>query len=313
MQNNQRCSLKAGLLIAKVSLLSFAVSSTSAWAQNNEQPLVSTETQVASNAALPNLTGQFRVGDQVFVGLPSTTIRDDAFIIGRITQILDNGDYQLQVTDYVEGHDYGAFCTPVAVTTNSEYGDGWEIWEDTRSLRQANLEFVVPGDSVMPYRTGQYHYIERNNTWVIYGRWLSDAPILAPERIERARNDAPNYGLEGMTDAFNLAIAHRMAFYEEGWGRPYWPYETVPFLNSLLDEVERILAADPVINELFFSKPRDREVLNSSVRNVFLISALDKLVKDSYNQLYEDLSKADANEVARLTTRLAKLGYEPRR
>jgi hypothetical protein len=309
MHNKKSIRLAAGLLLAQASVSPFLVSSVAANPPANNSTLAAT----GSATHLPARVGRFNVGDQVFVGLPSNTIRDDAFIIGRVSHILDNGDYQLQVMDYVEGHDYGAFCTPVAVTTTSEYGDGWELWQDTRSLRQANLEFVVPRDSVMPYRTGQYHYIERNNTWVVYGRWISDAPILAPERIERARNDAANYGLEGMTDAFNLAIAHRMAFYEDGWGRPYWPYETVPFLHSLLDKVEQILAEDAQINALFFAKPRDREVLNSSVRNVFLISALDKLVKDSYNQLYEDLSKADANQVASLTARLAKLGYEPRR
>ena len=57
----------------------------------------------------------FQLGETVFVGLPSINIKDDAFIIGEVTKQLDNGDYQIKVQDYVEGHDYGAFCQPVAV------------------------------------------------------------------------------------------------------------------------------------------------------------------------------------------------------
>lgn len=162
----------------------------------------------------------FSVGDTVFVGIPSTNIRDDAFIIGQVTRVTEEGDYQIKVEDYVEGHDYGAFCTPVAVSTSSEYGDGWEVWKDTRSLRQQNLEYIVSAKHVMAHRSGQYYYIERNNTWVVYGRWLSDAPILAPERIQRAINGLEPIGLSGMKPSLELVIDHRLAFYEQGWGVP---------------------------------------------------------------------------------------------
>lgn len=255
----------------------------------------------------------FKVGDNVFVGIPSTNIRDDAFIIGEVTRVTESGDYQISVTDYVEGHDYGAFCTPVAVVEgNSDYGKGWELWEDTSRLQQANLEFVVAAKNVFPLRTGQYNYIERNNTWVVFGRWLSDAPILAPERIKRAQAGLESIGLAGMYDAFDLVIAHRLAFYENGWGRPYWPYETLEALHGLLDEVDAIFTAEPALEALWRSNPRDQEQVKQDVRTFFLLSAIDKLVNDVYNQQYEDLEKADSSQVLRLEQRLTALGKKKR-
>lgn len=253
----------------------------------------------------------FNVGDRVFIGFPSTTIRDDAFIVGEVTRVLESGDYQVSVEDYVEGHDYGAFCTPVAINLpdkESEYGDGWERWEDTRKLDQPNLEYIVKAENVMAYRTGQYEYIERNNTWVVFGRWMSDAPILAPERIERAKKTAQSIGLGGMKDAFDLAIAHRFAFYENGWGRPYWPYETIPALNGLLDRVDVLFKQDSSLKRLWLQKPRDQDQLKADERTYFLIIAIDKLVEDAFDQLYEDLEKADPDEVKALTKHLEALG-----
>ncbi|HEY9016914.1 MAG TPA: hypothetical protein VIM91_01100 [Thiomicrospira sp.] len=253
----------------------------------------------------------FSVGERVFIGFPSTTIRDDAFIVGEVTRVLESGDYQISVEDYVEGHDYGAFCTPVAVNLpdkESEYGDGWEQWEDTSKLNQPNLEYIVEAKNVMAYRAGQYEYIERNNTWVVFGRWMSDAPILAPERIERAKKTAESIGLAGMTEAFDLAIAHRFAFYEEGWGRPYWPYETVPALNGLLNKIDALFEQDPALKRLWQQKPRDQEEVKSSSRKFFLMTAIDKLVDDAYDQLYEDIEKADPAEVEALTKHLEALG-----
>lgn len=254
----------------------------------------------------------FSVGDTVFVGIPSTNIRDDAFIIGQVTRVTEKGDYQIKVEDYVEGHDYGAFCTPVAVSTSSEYGDGWEVWKDTRSLRQQNLEYIVAAKHVMPHRSGQYQYIERNNTWVVYGRWLSDAPILAPERIQRAINGLEPIGLSGMKPSFELVIDHRLAFYDQGWGRPYWPYETVEPINNLLDKVLETLKNEPTLADLWHAKQRDQAKLLADERTFFLVSTLDKIVKDSYNQLYENLEKADEKQVAALTEKLKTLGHEKR-
>lgn len=253
----------------------------------------------------------FQSGETVFVGLPSINIKDDAFIIGEVTKQLDNGDYQIKVQDYVEGHDYGAFCQPVAVVEgDSVYGKGWELWQDTTKLNQPNLEYVVAKNLVMPHRQGQHYYIERNNIWVVFGRWWSDAPILPVERLVRAQADAKSVGLEGMHAAFDLAIAHRYAFYEDGWGRPYWPYETVPFLNDLMDRVLGLLEQDKALNQLWRSQPRDAKKSQKDVHTYFLLVALDKLVKDAYYRLYDDLDQADPKAVAELTAKLKRLGKE---
>lgn len=277
---------------------------------NSLKVLINWFAVIAISLSSPAWGQAFTQGESVFVGFPSVTIKDDAFIVGKVTRVLDNGDYQISVEDYVEGHDYGAFCQPVAITQvgeQSEYGDGWQVWQDTTRLDQRNLEYIVPGENVMPYREGQHSYIERNNTWVVFGRWMSDAPILPVDRLARARKDAAGVGLAGMKDAFDIAIAHRYAFYEDGWGRPYWPYETVPRLHEMLDKVEALLA-DPALNALWRAKKRDEQLLKADVRTYFLIVALDKVVKDAFYELYEDLEKADAKQVERLEARLLKLG-----
>ncbi len=262
-----------------------------------------------SIASFSLLANSFVVGDTVFVGIPSTTIKDDAFIVGTVSQRLDNGDYQIQVQDYVKGHDYGAFCQPVAVGNgDSHYGKGWELWQDTRQLNQKELEFIVAQERVRPYREAQHEYIERNNNWVVFGRWLSDAPILPVERLRRAQADGQSIGLAQMADAYDLAIAHRYAFYEDGWGRPYWPYETVARINQYLDQITILFKQDPDLEAHWRSKPRDKAKIKQSMRTYFLILAIDKLVDDAFDQLYEKLDEADPKAVEAMTGKLEVLG-----
>jgi hypothetical protein len=260
-------------------------------------------------ASFPLSANVFAVGDTVFVGIPSTTIKDDAFIVGTVSRRLENGDYQIQVQDYVKGHDYGAFCQPVAVVDgDSHYGKGWELWQDTRQLNQKELEFIVEQARVRPYREAQHEYIERNNNWVVFGRWLSDAPILPVERLRRAQADGQSIGLAGMSDAYDLAIAHRYAFYEDGWGRPYWPYETVAPINQYLDQIITLFQQEPDLAAQWRNKPRDKAKIKQSMRTYFLILAIDKLVDDAFYQLYEKLDEADPKAVEAMTSKLEALG-----
>lgn len=95
-------------------------------------------------------------------------------------------------------------------------------------------------------------------------------------------------------------------------GRPYWPYETVEPINNLLDKVLETLKNEPALADLWRAKQRDQAKLLADVRTFFLVSTLDKIVKDSYNQLYENLEKADEKQVAALRAKLKTLGYEKR-
>lgn len=263
---------------------------------------------MALMSVLPLHAKTFAVGETIFVGLPSATIKDDAFIIGIVTKQLENGDYQIRVQDYVQGHDYGAFCQPVAVRGDSQDENGWELWQDTRQLNQKELEFIVAKERALPYREAQHEYIERNNNWVVFGRWLSDAPILAVERLRRAQADGKTIGLAAMSDAYDLVIAHRYAFYEDGWGRPYWPYETVPRINQYLDQVLTLFKQEPELERLWKTKPRDKAVTDKDMRIHFLMLAIDKVVQDAFNQLYEKLDEADPADVALMTRKLEQLG-----
>ncbi len=253
-------------------------------------------------------TPRFKVGDQVMVFFPAADIQKDAFILGIIKGFLPDGRVRLQVTDYVEGHDYGLSCEPLPPPdATSEYGDGWETWQDPRKLRQ-DIEYAVPADKLMPAGAGRMYAITRNNIWTKFARWLSDAPVLYVDELIQAQSEAAQVGLAALERPFALAIAHRQAFYAPE-GRPYWPYEAAPRLVPLLEKVMGILEADPQLKQHFFAARRDWTRINQSTYLRFMLRALDKVVQDAHQLLYEEgLEKVDPGVLAQLRTQLRALG-----
>jgi hypothetical protein len=251
----------------------------------------------------------FRPGEQVMVFLPSPDIQNDAFIVGIIKGRLPDGRYRIKVTDYVKGHDYGLSCEPLPpANAGSEYGKGWEKWDDTRRL-DPNIEYAVPADKLMPVGKGHHYAISRNNVWTRFARWLSDAPVLYVEDLEQARKELKALGLDGLDVPFQLAIAHRKTFYSP-LGSPYWPHEVLPRLVPLLDRVQAVLDAHPELKKAYFAKPRPWDSIRKSTFMLFTLRAIDKIVHDAHYVLYEEDAEknGDPKTIEAIKQRLRALG-----
>jgi len=251
------------------------------------------------------MASSFKVGETVFVAYPEGNIKDDAFIIGKVKQVIPNGDYKISVLDYVEGHDYGVSCVPMVKNETSpdskdEFSEVWELWTDTTKLEKEKLDYVVANQDVVELGYGKTSFIERNNLYIVFGRWKSDAPMLNVERINKAEKQAMAVGLEGMLPAFGLAKLHRTSFYGD-FGRPLMAFEGIKPLTLALQEIEVLLAKDETLRTVWYAKQRDWKALSKDTRRYFLVEAIDKIVDDSKDQLYEEgVEEADPKDLEQL-------------
>ena len=251
----------------------------------------------------------FVVGETVFVAFPANNIKDDAFIIGKVTRVTEKGNYQIAVLDYVEGHDYGSSCVPMSkyATQDQGLGAGWEIWKDTTKLDTQRLEYVVDKASVLKLAYGKLYFVERNNIYIVFGRWKSDAPMLTLERMDRAVREAKSAGLLEIEPAFELAKLHRASYYGD-FGRPLKAFESIAPLNTAIESVFETFKKDTELEALWRANPRDWDAIRESSQHYFLVEAIDKLVRDAGNQLYEDgIEQADKNSLETLKTNLQRL------
>lgn len=251
----------------------------------------------------------YALGETVFVSFPATNIKDDAFIIGKVTAVTDTGDYQVAVLDYVEGHDYGSSCVPISkyATQDQGLGAGWEMWQDTTKLDTKLLEYVVPKSSVLKLAYGKLYFVERNNVYIVFGRWKSDAPMLTLDRMDQAISQAKSAGLPEMEPAFELAKKHRQSYYGD-FGRPLMPHENIAPLNVALNKVLSLFKEDPKLESLWRAKSRDWKAIGETTRHYFLVDAINKVVQDAKNALYnEGLEQTDLAELEALKINLKQL------
>lgn len=254
---------------------------------------------------------EFKVGETVLVGFPANNIKDDAYIIGIIRKQTPDGNYQIAVRDYVEGHDYGLSCVPIAVdASGKETGQsGWEMWNDTRQLTSQGLEYVVPAQKVRKLAKGQMNFIDRYNVYITYSRWKSDVPVMSIGRLESAKAEADYARIPEIIPALDIAILDRQSYFDPDNGRPYWPHESAPKLIKLLDHIQTLLAKDKALSALWRAKQRDWKAIEQDMQTYFLVDAIDKSVKEAYFLLDEDdMAKADPKVLKTLKAQLKALG-----
>ena len=266
-----------------------------------------------SFAATKSMASNFTAGSTVFVAYPAANIKDDAFIVGKINQIMPNGDFKISVLDYVEGHDYGVSCVPMVKNESNgsvkgkRLDDVWELWTDTTKLEKEKLDYIVSKNDVLDLGYGKSYFIERNNLYIVFGRWKSDAPMLNIGRVIEAEKQASLNGLEDMIPAFELVKLHRMSFYGD-FGRPLQPFESIRFLVSALSEIDRLFQSDEILKMHWYAKPRDWKKLSKNTKLYFLVEAIDKIVDDAKEQLYEDgIEQAAPEDLEQLKSYLNKL------
>ncbi|QCU90178.1 hypothetical protein [Thiomicrorhabdus sediminis] len=242
----------------------------------------------------------FKPGQNIFVAYPAANIKDDAFIIGEVVKVMPNGDYRISVIEYIEGHDYGLSCVPM-VKQESNSSDGvWQIWTDTTKLETEKLDYVVPKANALDLGYGKTHFIERNNLYIVFGRWKSDAPMLNVERLTQAQSQAKANGLAEMNVAFEIAKLHRASYYGD-YGRPLMPFEAIEPLTNALMHVAELFKDDKVLKSRWFAKKRDWQAISQSTKHYFAIEAIDKLVRDASNQFYQEgVEQAGDDKIAAL-------------
>ena len=210
----------------------------------------------------------FPIGQKVFVAFEAGNIKDDAFIVGLVKKVMPNGDYLLDVQEYVKGHDYGSSCVPISKyedpnATAQGYDKGWELWTDRSELNVEDLDYIVPKERVMTLDYGKHYFVERNNLYFVYGRWLSDAPVLTEGRIMRAMREAKIANLHEMLPALEMMRRHRVSFYDEN-NRPLYPFERIAPLNHAMDYAFELFAQDPKLEQLWSAKPRNWDEISKS-------------------------------------------------
>lgn len=261
-------------------------------------------------ANLSTLSPSFDIGETVLVAFPKPTIKDDAYIIGIVTKKLEKGDYQIRVQEFVEGHDYGLSCVPIAVDeTGQSTGDsGWELWKDTKYLSVDGLEYIVPGEKVMDLGKGKLLFIDRYNIYISYSRWKSNAPVMPVEKLESTQAEARSIGMVGILPALKLAQLERVAYYDPQNGRPFWPYESVSRLLPVISDIKRLLSDQADLRRLWKHNPRNWQEINQSMKQFFLIDAIDKIVRDArYLIEGESLDKADPKALKLLQQQLKSI------
>lgn len=252
----------------------------------------------------------FKIGDTIIVAFPANDIKSDAYMIGIVRKITVNGDYQISVRDFVDGHDYGLSCTPIALDSAGveTAQSGWEIWTDTRNPMHKQLELIVPAEKAMKLSTGKLMFIERYNIYITYSRWKSNAPIMTIGQIESVKDAAIEVGISAINPAFDIAILDRNSYFDPNIGRPYWPYESIKPLTVLLKHVQNILDNNKRLNQLWSAKNRDWVEIEKDMETYFLLDAIDKVVTDAKYLLNEDgLEKANAEDLALLKKQLQQL------
>ena len=264
-----------------------------------------------SFAATKSMASNVTVGSTVFVAYPAANIKDDAFIVGKINQVMPNGDFKISVLDYVEGHDYGVSCVPMVKHESKGSSNGlddvWELWTDTTKLEKEKLDYVISKNDVLELGYGKSYFIERNNLYIVFGRWKSDAPMLNIGRVIEAEKQARLNGLEDMIPAFELVKLHRMSFYGD-FGRPLQAFESISFLVRALKEIDRLLQSDRLLKTYWYAKSRDWKKLSKNTKLYFLVEAIDKIVDDAKDQLYADgIEQAALEDIEQLKSYLSKL------
>lgn len=255
---------------------------------------------------------EFSKGEVVFAAFPVGNIKDDAFIVGKVKQQQPNGNYLLSVLDYVEGHDYGSSCVPMVkeedpAATAQGYEKGWEMWKDTTKLDTQRLDYVVPKENVLPLSYGKQFFVERNNLYIVFGRWKSDAPVMTLDRISRAQRESKNSGLEELVPVFELVKYHRQTYYDTN-NRPLYAFERVEPAINMLEQVVQIFKTKPEFAQKWAAEQRDWSLLNQSSYDYFMVEAIDKVMMDAQDLLYEEgIENAGEDKVSHLRQLVAAL------
>ena len=233
-----------------------------------------------------------KVGDRVFVPMPSVHLREDGYATGMIESV--SGDkYTVELRELVQGKGktlYGT-CSPGA---NSPLA-GAEIVSDKEDAPILRKTFTAA--ELMPWRAGKEEYLERENVATIFYKWLGDGMAVTPDRArlgaKRARALGNSPGVQRMAQALDLA-----AIEIDNAGGQGFPVGAAQYLTN----VDKTLAAVTTTELQEPSSTGDtmRAILDGSLplqTDDALAMAMTKvlmLVRDNWAKLPAELGSAKA-------------------
>jgi len=198
---------------------------------------------------------RYAVGDRVWIGLYTDSLREDGYAVGTVKEILPDGRLELTITEFVEGKGktlYGT-CHPGASSPLA----GAEIVEnqpDRLLLRQ-----TLRPEEVSPYRQGKDDYLERENVGTVFYKWMGDALGVTARRCRRAQEKAEAMSITRAVPAFEIAC--RQVESEGGTGFPVPLEQRLQGTADMLASVAELLREYPVAVERMQAKVQGTEEL----------------------------------------------------
>ena len=185
------------------------------------------------------LAADYEVGDRVWIGLYTETLREEGYAVGTVKSIREDGRLELSITEFVEGKGktlYGT-CHPGGSSPLA----GAEVVEsdpDELLLRQ-----VVRPEEVSSYRQGKDGYLERENVATVFYKWMGDALGVTAGRCRRAQEKAEFLGITRAVPAFEIACGQVES--EGGTGFPVPIEQRLGGTAQMLEQVAGLLTDYP--------------------------------------------------------------------
>lgn len=180
----------------------------------------------------------FAVGDRVFIPLYAENLMNDGYADGIIQSINPDGTVNITLSDVVNGSDktlYGT-CSPSGNSPLTSAGAD-------NAPGASKLVREVPTDKILPWKVGQFQYVERENLSTTIQRWLNGGMAITPNSLDIADRRARELGLPRLREV--VAIAKLQVESTGGNGFPVPADRALHGAAAMLDAVAKRLQHNP--------------------------------------------------------------------
>jgi hypothetical protein len=178
----------------------------------------------------------FKVGDRVFIPLYSENLLDDGYADGIIQTMNPDGTVNIKLSDVVNGENktmYGT-CSPSGAS---------EQIMTTPTTKAKEIVNEVPTSKILPWTTGQFQYVERENLSTTLQRWLGSGMAITPNSLEIADRRARELDLPRLRVV--VAVAKLQVESTGGNGFPVPASRALHGAAQMLDNVAALVQPHP--------------------------------------------------------------------
>ncbi len=178
----------------------------------------------------------FKVGDRVFIPLYSENLLDDGYADGIIQTMNPDGTVNIKLSDVVNGENktmYGT-CSPSGAS---------EQIMTAPTTKAKEIVNEVPTSKILPWTTGQFQYVERENLSTTLQRWLGSGMAITPNSLEIADRRARELDLPRLRVV--VAVAKLQVESTGGNGFPVPASRALHGAAQMLDNVAALVQPHP--------------------------------------------------------------------